>query len=160
MKTTKITLIIFAVLSIGILLWMNILALTQMLEERLLPKLETVRVVGEQLHGLRDFNSIDELKAWLIQDTTNNSLVLKPNKEGIIKFNERCEEFALQLQNNALSDGFKMSFAVMSRIDYYNKFNEWIKPGTLHAVNLVIIGNDVYLIEPQKDEFWKIAYLE
>mgnify|MGYP001598901969 FL=1 len=53
-----------------------------------------------------------------------------------------------------------MSLAIMSRIDYYQKFRKWLEAGTQHALNLVIISNDVYLIEPQSDEFWQIAVLD
>lgn len=59
-----------------------------------------------------------------------------------------CDDFALTLQRRANRDGYQMSVTITR------------KQGQLHMINLAVIGNDIYYIEPQTDEVWFFANLD
>ena len=65
------------------------------------------------------------------------------------------------MQHKALTDGYIMSFEVIGRSEYNALFkNKLSRSQSLHAINLVIIGNDAYYIEPQTDEVVFVANLD
>jgi hypothetical protein len=111
-------------------------------------------------NNLRDFENTEELEMFLAEDDTDTHLFLKADETGVVKLEGNCEDYAIQLQDRALDKGYKMSFYVMDRQEYYQRYGEWLPKGRLHAVNLVIIGNEIYLVEPQTDEYWLRAYLD
>jgi len=76
----------------------------------------------------RYFKSLDELKAWLAEDDTNQ-----------IQYSDEfnCIDFALQLQERALADGYILSTEVL--------------PIAYHWANIAVIGDAFYIIEPQDD---------
>ena len=76
----------------------------------------------------RRFNSLEELQAWLAEDDTNQM-------EYCNEFN--CIDFALQLQERALADGYILSTEVL--------------PVAYHWANIAVIGDVYYIIEPQDD---------
>jgi hypothetical protein len=54
-----------------------------------------------------------------------------------------------------------MSLEVIERFEYNKLFETELLPGqSLHAINLAIIDNDVYYIEPQTDEVVFVAQLD
>lgn len=56
-----------------------------------------------------------------------------------------CDDYALMLQEEALQDGYMMSFGIIHSGEYNDLFQqEQVPDGTIHAINLVIIGNEVY----------------
>lgn len=124
------------------------------------PIVDTIWAVSKSEIELRDFESIEELETWLEDDDTDSHIILIADEEGYVSFEGVCEDYAIQLMDRAIADGFKMSFYVMDRQEYYQHFKKWTPKGRLHAVNLVIIGNEIYLIEPQSDEYWLKAYLD
>ena len=77
----------------------------------------------------RHFSSLEELKTWLANDNTNESLYSPDNFS--------CIDFALTLQKCALADGYILSTEVL--------------PVGAHWVNAAVIGDSVYYIEPQED---------
>jgi hypothetical protein len=85
----------------------------------------------------REFNSVDELKAWLAQDATNQTLYIFGN--GCVSRYD-CDDYAMALVRNALLDGYLVSIQIEGN----------------HMVNSTVIGNTIYYIEPQTDEvrFW------
>ena len=104
---------------------------------------------------LRNFDSLDELEQWL-----NNANI------AVLRFQTTdtkmdCDDYALDLQQKAMSDGYIMSFEVIHP-DEYNKLFETGKlpPNSLHAINSVVIGNNVYYIEPQTRETVFVAPLD
>ena len=108
----------------------------------------------------RDFSDTGELEEWLEEDDTDSNLILVPDDDGVASFKEVCEEFALQLMQRARESGYIMSFYIMERQEYFNLTGTQLPEGRLHAVNLVIIGNNIYLIEPQTDEYWLKGHLD
>ena len=87
----------------------------------------------------REFKSVDELKAWLDQDATDNTLYIFG--DGCIS-NYDCDDYAVALERNALRDGYSVSLQIEDN----------------HVLNSTIIGNKIYFIEPQSDEVWFWEY--
>ncbi len=109
---------------------------------------------------LRDFSSLQELQNWLVLDDTDSHIYIKCNSDGGAYITGLCEDFALQLQERATSSGYKMSFQVLNEQGYYEHFGKHLSSGRVHALNLAVIGNNVYFVEPQTDEVWLGAYLD
>lgn len=81
----------------------------------------------------RHFSSLDELESWLEEDNADTYDYVQ---SGFFD----CDDFARILQAHALADGYILSFHI-----------DEITPTKWHAVNLAVIGNEVYLIDPQTD---------
>lgn len=111
---------------------------------------------------LRRFQNLDELEQWLGNNTVLDirfDVVDKQTGQRIKRFD--CDGYAIRLQEKALRDGYIMSFEVIRHVEYNALFKEKQLPnGAIHAINLVILGNDVYYIEPQTHEIVFVAYLD
>ena len=71
-----------------------------------------------------------------------------------------CEDYALALRDDAYSKGFHMNIQAVwdyRRPDTGELITEYNEG---HAVNSTIIGNEMYFIEPQTDEYWLATYLD
>jgi uncharacterized coiled-coil protein SlyX len=90
--------------------------------------------------GLREFRSEQELADWLTVDQTNENKYISNQFD--------CEDFARMLQGNAFSDGYIISITLTGQ------------DSTLHVMNCCLIGNKVYWIEPQTDEFSFWSYTD
>jgi hypothetical protein len=87
----------------------------------------------------KEFKSVEELKTWLAQDVTNDTFYIFGN--GCLS-NYDCDDYAVALVRNALSDGYLVSLQVEER----------------HMINSTIIGNKIYFIDPQSDKVWFWGY--
>ena len=57
--------------------------------------------------------------------------------------------------------GYIMSFEVIRSKEYNALFKQKrIPSGVIHAINSVILGNEIYYIEPQTREVAFVAYLD
>lgn len=110
--------------------------------------IERVVEVPVKLHHFAD---VEEVKQWLkgisflffeVVDSKTGHSIYKPD----------CEDYALELQRKALADGYLMSFEIIHSSEYNQLFSKRLPHNTLHAINLVVIGNDAYYIEPQTHE--------
>jgi len=111
---------------------------------------------------LRHFQNLDELDRWLgnigVLDIRFD-VVDKETNQRIKKFD--CDDYAIRLQEKALRDGYIMSFEVIRSVEYNTLFKQKrIPSGDIHAINSVILGNEVYYIEPQNCEIVFVAYLD
>lgn len=110
----------------------------------------------------RHFQSLEELEQWLVNIEVLDirfDVVDKETSERIEKFD--CEDYALRLQEKALRDGYIISFEVIHSAEYNALFKQKrIPSGAIHAINSVILGNDIYYIEPQTHEIVFVAYLD
>ncbi len=105
---------------------------------------------------LRNFSDLEELKQWL-RDRRNVTTVRFQSPNTIVD----CDDYALELQHKALADGYIMSFEVIEESEYNALFKTPLPPSlSLHAINLAIINNNVYYIEPQTDEVAFVARLD
>ena len=115
----------------------------------------------ENPRSLSHFQDLEELERWLknIEVRDIGSDVLGKEINGIKSFD--CDDYALKLQERALRDGYIMSFEVIHSGEYNDLFKQGQIPvGTIHAINSVIIGNEVYYIEPKTHEIVFVAYLD
>ena len=105
---------------------------------------------------LRNFTDLEELKHWM-ESRKNVTTVRFQSADTIVD----CDDYALELQQNALSDGYVMSFQIIEPDKYNSLFeNSQMPQNTLHAINLILIGNGAYYIEPQTDEIVFVANLD
>ena len=105
---------------------------------------------------LRNFSSLEELKQWL-KDRKNVTTVRFQSPDTNID----CDDYALEMQQKALTDGYTMSFQIIESDKYNSLFkSSKLPPNTLHAINLAVIANNAYYIEPQTDEIAFAAHLD
>jgi len=97
----------------------------------LLSKKQELEKTQQELQAARPrhFNSLEELKTWLVRDDTDQMVYARD------EFN--CINFALTLEERALADGYILSTEIL--------------PVAAHWVNIAVIGDRMYLIEPQDD---------
>ncbi len=106
---------------------------------------------------LRDFSDTGELKQWLVEVGMNTTTTYFQSPGVTID----CDDYALDMQHKALADGYIMSFEIISISEYNAVFKSKLPSGqSLHAINLVIIGNDAYYIEPQTNEIGFAVHLD
>ncbi|MDD4876836.1 MAG: hypothetical protein PHQ86_06905 [Dehalococcoidales bacterium] len=125
--------------------------------DRLVPVENNIERVETILIELRNFYNLQELMQWLEETYTNTSTVYfeKPNAE------VDCDDYALDLQSKALADGYILSFEIIDSNEYNTFFNDKLPASqNLHAINLAIIGNNAYYVEPQTGEVAFAAYLD
>ncbi|MFC1934749.1 PleD family two-component system response regulator [Chloroflexota bacterium] len=89
-----------------------------------------------------EFSSKEDLEKWLAEDDAETTLFRFVVDDGTEVSSDEydCDDYALALQRRANKDGYQMSVTIIR------------KHGQLHMINLAVIGNDVYYIEPQNDE--------
>jgi len=106
---------------------------------------------------LRNFNDLEELGQWLVVVDTNTTTVYFQLPDAPVD----CDDYALALQSKALTNGYILSFEIISRSEYKAVFKSQLPSGqSLHAINLAIIGNDAYYIEPQTGEVAFAVHLD
>jgi len=110
---------------------------------------------------LLQFEKLAELKQWLsnVKLIDIHFTVVNQAGNSVQKFD--CDDYARRLQDKALQEGYIISFEVIRHVEYNSLFKEKKLPiGAIHAINSVIIGNDVYYIEPQTQEIVFVANLD
>jgi hypothetical protein len=86
---------------------------------------------------LRNFSSIEELKLFLAEDKTDEHEYISDEFD--------CDDFALMLQRHALEKGYIMNCQTLF---------------TAHVLNMVIIDNEIYYIEPMTDEIIFLTHVD
>ena len=105
---------------------------------------------------LRNFNNLEELEQWM--DGTKNVTTVRFQSPDVTV---DCDDYASELQQKALADGYVMSFQIIEPDKYNGLFESSNLPSdSLHAINLVLIGNTAHYIEPQTGEIVFAAYLD
>ncbi len=118
-------------------------------EKKVVREVEIVReVIVEKPTAQREFASKGELEEWLAKNEVSDNVYVWAAPDGTSRssVNYDCDDFALDLQEQASKDGYLMSVTITE------------KDGQPHMINLATIGNDIYYIEPQTDEVWFYAY--
>ena len=106
---------------------------------------------------LRNFNDIEELEQWLVAVDKNTATVYFQLPDAPVD----CDDYALALQSKALTNGYILSFEIISRSEYKAVFKSQLPSGqSPHAINLAIIGNSAYYIEPQTGEVAFAVHLD
>jgi len=125
-------------------------------------EIEKIVVVHEEIIvNLVDWTDEAELKAFLASDNTDTMVILKANEDGVVVFNNQCEDRALRLINNAMKQGKRLFFVPLHRAEYLKWYEETIEEGHYHAICGALVGdNEFYYIEPSDDECWLALYLD
>jgi hypothetical protein len=115
-----------------------------------------VDVIHQVQTKLKNFTSLSELEDWLMTVYAQATIRFKQTGMPI-----DCDDYAFEMQQKALGDGFIMSFDIISVKEYNELFAIPLsETQALHAINLAIIGNSVFYIEPQTGETVHAAYLD
>ena len=125
--------------------------------ERPVIKVEYVDRIEKVPVELHNYTDLEELKRWITGATINTTTIYfqQPNET------VDCDDYALALQQKAIADGYIMSFQIIGPDSYNSLFeHSRLPPDTLHAINLVVIGNSAYYIEPQTGEVVFAARLD
>lgn len=117
---------------------------------------EYIDVVKEVPVVLRHFTTLDELEEWIDRQLSKHTFRFS-REELVID----CDDYASEMQQKAMEYGYILSFQIINRDDYNELFATSLPEGqSLHAINLAIIGNSVFYIEPQTGEVVHAAYLD
>ncbi|MFC1934514.1 hypothetical protein ACFLWC_07370 [Chloroflexota bacterium] len=120
------------------------------------PVVEYIERVEKAPVELRNFNDLDELKQWLGNKMDVTTIRLQSPASEV-----DCDDYAREMQCKALADGYIVSFEVIGVREYNALFKTKLSHSQpLHAINLAIIGNDIYYIEPQTGEVAFVVYLD
>lgn len=129
--------------------------------EKIVPVEIIKEVIKEVPTKLTDWESVEELRAFLASDDTDEHIYLTATEEGSIKLEGRCEVRAINLMNNAQTQGKRLSFVPLHRAEYYKWYGVWIEEEHYHAICGAIIGdNEFWYIEPSTDKIWIGQYME
>lgn len=110
---------------------------------------------------LEDWDSPEELQAFLAQDDTDSHIVLRCNSQGIAKLNGICEDRAFQLRDNAMAQGKYLSVFPLDRTEYHKWYGVWLKSNQYHMICGAKVGdNEFWYIEPGNDKCWLAQYLD
>jgi hypothetical protein len=123
-----------------------------------------VRLIDYVYTDLADWESVGELQAFLDADDTDTDVIMTNRAGGVIEFNGQCEDYAIQLRARAAAIGKNLEVIAIDSTEY----NKWlsyfggsgITSGTYHALNMAIIGNEIWYVEPQKDLCWHALNLD
>ena len=102
------------------------------------------------------FTDIDELRGWIKGISTETLVFFEtPGTQA------DCDDYATALQQRALKDGYLISMEIIYPDEYNETFKaSRIPEGTVHAIDMAIVGNKAYYIEPQTGEIAFAAYLD
>ncbi len=115
-----------------------------------------LNVIREVPVELQDFGSLQELETWL-KAQMEICVVRFGSPEKVVD----CDDYAIEMQKRALADGYLISLQVIDTGMYNRMFVGKIPEShNLHAVNLAVIGNDVFFFEPQNGEIARVAHLD
>ena len=120
---------------------------------------EVERVV-EVPRIISDWDNPEELKAFLEADDTDSHYIFKAGGDGVIEFSNQCEDIAFQLWDRAYEIGKRLDVEILTKQEYHQYYGKWLEGNVVHAINKAVIGNEVWLIEPQTDRMWLVYYLD
>uniref|UniRef100_A0A6M3IUS2 Uncharacterized protein n=1 Tax=viral metagenome TaxID=1070528 RepID=A0A6M3IUS2_9ZZZZ len=113
---------------------------------------------------LLDWESVDELKAWLEYDDA--PLILIANKDGVVSFNGQCEDTAFEARNRAYEIGKWLDTEILSRAESI-KYRQHISGDVYslgvndgHYLNKAVIDNEVWFVQADTDTIWLGYYLD
>jgi len=93
---------------------------------------------GWTIDATRQFYDVAEMESFLRSDDTDQQAYVPDTHD--------CEDFAFDLVEAARLKGYTVFIQV--ELD------------DAHVLNSTIIGNDIYFIEPQTDEYWFVGHLD
>ena len=109
---------------------------------------------------LEDWESIEELASFLEKDDTDSHIVLVAGKDGVVRFNNQCEDRAIQLRDRAMQQGKYLALVPLHRNEYHKWYGKWIKPDHYHMICGAVIGEEFYYVEPSDDKVWLALHFD
>jgi hypothetical protein len=128
-------------------------------------EVEVIREVEKIIYRpLEDWQSVDELKAWLESDDA--PLILRVDENGVINFNGQCEDVAFRARDRAYDIGKRLDTEILTRQECI-KYKQYL-PGDVyslgandgHYLNKAVIGNEVWFVQVDTDTIWLAYYLD
>lgn len=115
---------------------------------------------GAFTQRITDWENAEELGIFLEQDNTNERLFLRA-VDGVIGFNNQCEDRAIRLIDNAYKKGKRLHFLPISSDEYEKWYGERLGYNRYHAIVGALVGdNEFWYIEPSNDKYWLALYLD
>lgn len=108
-----------------------------------------------------DWESLDELAAFLDMDNTDSFHILRPGPDGRLYFNGQCEDLAFQLRDRAYEIGKRLETEILTYQECLELYpGKYLRAGNLHMLCKAVVGNRVYLVEPETDKYWEYCWLD
>lgn len=95
--------------------------------------------------SLQNFESLEELESWLLNDEADEVIARSPMW---------CGEAAEMLISRAEASGYRLSMDVINYEEYNEFYEATLTEGFAHTVCSATIGDEVYYIEPRTDKVW------
>ena len=131
-----------------------------------IPVIQEVEVIVEKIiyRPLEDWQSTDELIAWLATDDA--PLILIADENGVVKFNGQCEDVAFQARDRAYEVGKRLDTETLTRQECI-KYQKYLSGDVYslgvndgHYLNKAVIGNEVWFVQADTDKIWLASYLD
>jgi len=120
------------------------------------PIIEQVEVPVAVPIELREFETTEELEGWLAENHIDEAIMLYASGK---EFD--CDDYTRRLIRDAKTDGYQLWFQVLPP-DYRrpDTGERLTKNDEAHALCSAIIGNRLFFIEPQTDDYWFVAEVD
>lgn len=102
-----------------------------------------------------DWASVLELECFLALD--HAPIVLVADKNGVILFDNQCEDFAFQLRDRAWHT---LETEILTPYEYNKYYRKVSGENIYHMVNKAVIGNEVWLVDTGINKIWFYLYLD
>ena len=108
---------------------------------------------------LQPFQSLQDLKNWLGISHVDHAVMLKETGGKLQPYD--CDDYALRLARDARRDKYELWVQIIiGEYKHPDTGKVLVKRGKAHALNMAVIGNECYFIEPQTDEVWRVAKVD
>lgn len=110
---------------------------------------------------LEDWNSLDELKAFLKEDDTDSHLYIIATEDGTVSFEGVCRNQAEHLREMAEAIGKRLETESLTRTEaiMYFDIGQELKPWGRHDICKARIGNEMWFVEPGTDKIFLAYYI-
>lgn len=110
---------------------------------------------------LKDWESEEELIAFLADDDSDHHLYIRLSADGSSSLENQCEDRAIRLIDNAQGIGKRLFFIPLHPAEYKKWYGEARPENHYHAICGALVGdNGFYYIEPSDDRVWLAQNLD
>ena len=108
---------------------------------------------------LTDWISLDELKAFLANDMTDQTIFYRLSDGARIK---DCDDYAIMLRDKAVKQGKYIGLQRITPTEFTSLTGmPWYgKPEDVHMLNNAVVDGVFYYIEPQSDQVFQLENLD
>lgn len=94
-----------------------------------------------------DWTSVNEFETFWAEHKAEFKIYGQPGRDGIIQLDGQCAGWAIGLRELGKKYDKDIEVQFIPPNEYYRVFGEWLD--YYHFINLIIVGSDVYFVEPQ-----------